>query len=36
MASGTMRRLVWFAGMWIAGVLAVMAIGLVIRLFLVT
>lgn len=36
MASSTLRRVAWFAGLWIAGVLAVTAIGLVIRLFLVT
>lgn len=34
MASGTTRRLAWFVGLWIAGVLAVKAIGLVIRMFL--
>jgi hypothetical protein len=28
------RRLLWFIGLWLAGVLSVTAIGLVIRLFL--
>ena len=31
---GGMRRLAWFIGLWLAGVLAVTAIGLVIRMFL--
>ena len=29
-----MRRIGWFIGLWIAGVLAVTAVGLVIRMFL--
>lgn len=28
------RQLLWFVGLWVAGVLAVTAVGLVIRLFL--
>ena len=28
------RRLLWFVGLWVAGVLAVTAVGFVIRLFL--
>ena len=28
------RRLIWFVGLWVAGVLAVTALGFVIRLFL--
>ncbi|MFC0010161.1 DUF2474 family protein [Devosia nitrariae] len=28
------RRLLWFVGLWVAGVLAVTAVGLVIRAFL--
>lgn len=28
------RRLLWFVGLWVAGVLAVTVVGLVIRLFL--
>ncbi len=32
--NSTVRRLLWFALFWAAGVLAVTAIGLVIRLFL--
>ena len=33
---GTLQRLAWFVALWIAGVLAVTAVGLVIRMFLVT
>ena len=32
--SSTARRLLWFAGLWLAGVLAVSAVGLVIKFML--
>lgn len=35
MAADTGRKWLWFVGLWFAGVLAVTAVGLVIRLFLV-
>ncbi|CAD7032268.1 protein of unknown function [Pseudorhizobium banfieldiae] len=35
-ASGTLRRLAWFVGLWLAGVLAVTVVGLVIKLWLGT
>lgn len=35
MAAGTGRKWLWFMGLWLAGVLAVTAVGFVIRLFLV-
>ena len=35
MAEGTrLKRVGWFIGLWLSGVLAVTAVGLVIRLFL--
>lgn len=34
MSRPQMQNMIWFVGLWIAGVLAVTAIGLVIRLFL--
>lgn len=36
MAAPQPRQWLWFLGLWVAGVLAVTAVGLVIRLFLVT
>jgi hypothetical protein len=35
MVSPALQRFVWFVGLWVAGVLAVTAVGLIIRLFLV-
>jgi hypothetical protein len=34
MSAGQVHRLAWFIGLWVAGVFAVTAIGMVIRLFL--
>ena len=34
MANGTARRLMWFVGLWVAGVLAVSLLGLAIKLAL--
>ena len=34
MAKDTARRLMWFVGLWVAGVLAVSLVGLAIRLAL--
>ena len=35
MAADRLRRLVWFVGLWVAGVLTITALGLVIRTVLV-
>lgn len=34
MAGETVRRLAWFVGLWVAGVAAVGAVGLIIKLWL--
>lgn len=35
-APDTLKRLLWFVGLWLAGVLAVATLGLVIKLWLGT
>ncbi len=32
--AGRLKRLAWFAGLWLAGVIAVAALGVVVRLLL--